>query len=117
MGTSVISGGRGGYFRVISDGEKIILLSESTGKRKCYLYTNPFLTAFSMKIDRPIHRFESLGGDCHYEAGLIDYNVELSFRGGEVRNIDHPLVMGVDIFDHLSVTDYLDIINEKIKGR
>lgn len=115
MGTFVF---RGDFFRIISDGEKMVLLRESGKQRECYLYTNPLLTAFSMNINRPMHKIESWGGgECYYEAGLIDYSVELSFRGGEVRTIDKPLVMGVDLFNRLSVTDYLDIINEKIKGR
>jgi len=113
-----ISAFRGDFFRIISDGEKMVLLREDGKQRECYLYTNPLLTAFSMKIDRQMHRIESWGGgECHYEAGLIDYSVDLSFRGGEVRIIEKPLVMGVDIFDRLSITDYLDIINEKIKRR
>jgi hypothetical protein len=113
----VTSAFRGDFFRVISDGEKMVVLRESGKQRECYLYTNPCLTAFSMKINRPIHECESYGGYRHYVPGLIDYSVDLSFRGGEVRLIDRPLVMGVDLFDRLSVTDYLDIINEKIKGR
>ena len=108
---------RGDFFKIISDGDKVVFLRENGNKRECYLYTNPLLTAFSMKIDRPMHEFQSMGGERFHEAGLIDYSVDLSFRGGEVRFIEHPLVMGVDIFNRLSITDYLDIINEKIKRR
>ena len=114
MATSAFGGD---FFRVISDGEKMVILRESGKQRECYLYANPCLTLFNMRFDRPVHKLESWGGECHYEAGLIDYSVDLSFRGGEVRPIDRPLVMGVDLFDRLSITDYLDIINEKIEGR
>jgi hypothetical protein len=108
---------RGDFFRVISDGEKLVLLNAEGKQRECYLCTNPVLTRFDMRINRPVHEIESWGGNKQYAPGLIDYSVDLSFRGGEVRMIDRPLVMGVDIFNRLSITDYLDIINEKIKGR
>jgi len=108
---------RGDFFRVISDGERIVLLREGGGKRECYLYDNPLLTRFNMQMDRPMHRFMSFGGNEECVAGLAEYSVDLSFRGGEVKQIDKPLIMGVDLFKNLSVTDYLDIINEKIKRR
>lgn len=108
---------RGDYFHVISDGEKLILLRDGGKGRECYLYSNPCLTSFNMKIDRPSHLIESYGGYKEYMPGLTEYSVDLSFRGGECRMIEGSLVMGVDIFDKLSITDYLDVINEKIKRR
>lgn len=114
MGTSVI---RGDFFRVISDGEKIVLLRGTGKQRECYLYNQPLLTTFSSKTNWPRHEVQSWGGDSHYIAGNPDHSIDLSFRCRDVLLIEHPLVMGVDIFDQLSVTDYLDIINEKIKGR
>jgi hypothetical protein len=114
MATSVF---RGDFFRVISDGEKMVILREANHIRECYLLTSPLLTMFNMRFNRPVHEIESWGGNKQYVAGIMDYNVDLSLRGGEVQCIDRPLVMGVDLFDRLSITDYLDIINEKIKGR
>lgn len=112
-----ISSFRGDYFQVISDGDKLVLLRGEGKSRECYLYSNPCLTGFNMKMDRPIHRIESCGMYKEYVLGLAEYRVDLSFRGGECRIIEGPLVMGVDIFDRLSITDYLDVINEKIKRR
>jgi len=112
-----MSGFRSDFFRVISDGDKLILLRDSDKGRECFLYSNPLLTMFNMKIDRPMHESETWGMHKEYLPGLMEYSVELSFRGGDCRMVDHPLVMGVDIFDKLSITDYLDIINEKIKQR
>jgi hypothetical protein len=105
------------FFRLISDGDKIVLLRGSGKDRECYLYMNPLLAAFRVNINRPMIECESFGGDRHFFPGLIDYSVDLSFKGGEVKSVDRPLIMGVDIFDKLSITDYLDIINEKIKAR
>lgn len=114
MATSAI---RGDFFRVISDGERIVLLREGGGNRECYLYDNPILTNFNMEISRPMHRFMNFDGSEECIPGLADYRVDLSFRGGEVRQVSNPLVMGVDLFRNLTVTDYFDIINEKIKRR
>jgi len=113
METSVFSD----FFRVISDGEKMVILRECGQRRECYLLTNPLLTTFNMRVDWPSTRYRSFDGSEKRISGIAEFNLDLSFRGGEIRNIDHPLVMGVDIFDRLSITDYLDIINEKIKGR
>lgn len=108
---------RGDFFRLISDGDKIVLLRGSGKDRECYLYNSPLLTHFNMNINRPMIECECFGGNRHFLPGLMDCSVDLSFRGGEVKTVDHPLIMGVDIFDKLSITDYLDIINEKIKVR
>jgi hypothetical protein len=112
-----MSGFRSDFFRIISDGDKIIFLRDSDKGRECYLYSNPLLTSLTMNMNKPCFEIQSYDGYKEYMPGLAEYNVELSFRGGECRMIDKPLVMGVDIFDKLSITDYLDIINEKIKTR
>lgn len=106
-----------GYFQVISDGEKLIILRGSGKERECFMFINPLLTAYRAEINRPVIDFQSFSGDTLHYPGLIDASLDLSFKGGEVSVVDKPLVMGVDIFDKLSVTDYLDIINEKIKCR
>jgi hypothetical protein len=108
----------GDFFRLISDGDKIVLLRENGKQRECYLFTTPLLTSFRINIDRPVCEDSSFGDNrSHLIPGLISCSADLSFRGGEMRLVDKPLIMGVDIFDRLSVTDYLDIINEKIKVR
>jgi hypothetical protein len=110
MGTSVFNTG---FFRVISDGEKIVLLRDSGGKRECVMLNGAILTRWNLDVHQPMHRIDNFGGEQFMVAGIRDVTVDLTLKGGEVRYIDHPLVMGVDIFDRLSVTDYLDII----KGR
>jgi len=112
-----ISGFNEKLFKVISDGDKIVLLWDDGKKRECYLYNNPLLTSFSMRMDRPMYTFKSFGEERDNIPGLPEYSVDLSFKGGECELIDHPLIMGVDIFDRLSINDYLDVINEKIKRR
>ena len=112
--TSVFNGG---FFRVISDGEKIILLRDSNGKRECIMLNKAILSRWNVNINQPMHRMDTFGGEFFMMAGLKDVTVDITLKGGEVKYIDHPLVMGVDIFNRLSITDYLDIINEKIKRR
>jgi hypothetical protein len=60
---------------------------------------------------------EIFGGGTTRIPGLLDLSIDLTLRGGAVQKIDRPLILGVDIFDKLSVSDYLDVINEKIKAR
>ncbi len=104
------------FFQIISDGEKIIFLRVGGGKRECIVYVNSCLERLNINISRPID-VQEYGREREFTPGLIDCSVDLSLRGGEIRCIDRPLIMGVDIFNRLSVTDYLDIINQKIKGR
>jgi len=114
MTTSVF---RGDFFRVISDGDKIILLRDGGKERECIMLNGAILSRWNVNINQPIHRMDTFGGESFMMAGLRDMTVDITLRGGEVKYIDHPLVMGVDIFNRLSITDYLDIINEKIKRR
>ena len=105
-------------FRIISDGEKIVFLRDGGGKRECIIYERPLLSNFNINIDRPMIEMDTFGSDHRsYVPGLIDYSVDLSLKGGEIRWVERPLVMGVDLFSRYSVTDYLDIINEKIRRR
>ena len=106
-----------GFFRVISDGDKLIIIGDYNGRRECYQFTAPLLTGFRINVDNHIIRDSLIDSRFNYLMGLPEYNVDLSFTGSEVKLIDKPLIMGVDIFDKLSVTDYLDVINEKIKRR
>jgi hypothetical protein len=108
---------RGDFFRVISDGEKIVLLRDGREKRECIMLTGSLLSHFNININQPTQEFRNHNGGVMHIVGLRDCTVDITLKGGEVKYVDHPLVMGVDIFDRLSITDYLDIINEKIKGR
>lgn len=105
------------FFRVFSDGEKIVFLRDSGSERTCIIYENPFLTRLEVNINRSMIDVQMIGGKREFMPGLIDYSVDLSLHGGNILHVDRPLIMGVDIFNRLSVTDYLDIINEKIKRR
>jgi hypothetical protein len=105
------------FFKIISDGERIVFLRENKNQRECYVYINPYLTRFDINMSRQLIDVQSYGGYREYIPGLAEYRIEMSLQGGEIRVIDHPLIMGVDIFDRLSITDYLEIINEKIKQR
>lgn len=104
------------FFRIISDGEKIVFLRAGCGGRECIIYANPYLTRFDINMHHmtDVTRF---GEEREYVPGLIDYRVDLSLQGGMIQYVEKPLVMGVDLFSRLSITDYLDIINEKIKRR
>jgi hypothetical protein len=106
-----------GSFRVISDGEKIVLLRDGGGKWECIMLTGALLSRWNIDINQPMERINTWGGESFFVAGLRDVTVDLTLKGGKVEYVDKPLVMGVDLFDKLSITDYLDIINEKIKRR
>jgi len=110
----------GGYdfFRVISDGSKVVLLKDNGSKRECYVLDSPMLTNFNLQMYQPTADFMTMGGRRErVSCGLTEITVDLTLKGGSVQVVNKPLVMGVDIFDKLSITDYLDIINEKIKQR
>jgi hypothetical protein len=112
-----ISAFRGDYFRVISDGEKVVLVRDNGKERDCFILVSPVLSRWNLNIHRPMIEATFMGGERQYVPGLMDVTVDLTLRGGEIINIDRPLIMGVDIFNRLSVTDYLDIINEKIRTK
>ena len=114
MTTSVF---RGDFFKIISDGDKIVLLRDNGEKRECYMLENPYLTQWNIKMFDPCSRYQDFGGIEYFCHGLREVTIDLSLQGGEIKCIDKPLIMGVDIFNRLSITDYLDIINEKIKRR
>jgi len=105
------------FFRLVSDGEKIILLKGGGKDRECIEIINPVLATYSVTINRPMIDVSNFGGDRYFVAGLTDLTVDLQLRGGQIFYREKPLVMGVDIFSRLSIADYLDIINEKIKTR
>lgn len=106
------------FFRLISDGDKIVMLNEGGGKRECIEIINPILTTFQINARLPHYDIRAFDGAIErISTGLMDLTVDMQLRGGQVNCRDSPLIMGVDIFDKLSVTDYLDIINEKIKKR
>jgi len=86
--------------------------------RDCWLFDNPYLTSYSVNVNRHMIDCTVMGGKTMMMIpGLLDLSIGLTLRGGSVQKIDRPLIMGVDIFDRLSIADYLDVINEKIKAR
>lgn len=110
--------GRYDFFRIVSDGEKILLLRDNGNKKECYVLDRPVLTNFNLQYYCPTVTFQTMGGyQERVSCGLPEITVDLTLEGGSVQVVDKPLIMGVDIFDKLSITDYLDIINEKIKQR
>jgi hypothetical protein len=114
MATSVF---RGDFFRVISDGEKMVILRGDGKDRTCYALQKPFLKSYNMGIrDYSQKQADAFGREYIMQRGY-SYTLDLTLQGEGLSLIEHPLVMGVDIFDRLSITDYLDIINEKIKER
>ena len=107
-----------GFFRIISDGDRLVLLRGGGKDRQCFLIDRPFLVRYDLSMDSPYHEFRSMDGSVErFSKGYTDLTIDLSIKGREIENINRPLVMGVDIFNKLSVSDYLDIINEKIKIR
>jgi len=84
-------------FYLISDGTRLIIKHRD---KDGFIVERAFLKRYDITCER---------------YGLTTVNIGLHADG--IIKIDHPLVMGVDIFDKLSVNDYLDIINEKIKRR
>jgi hypothetical protein len=104
-------------FKIISDGNKLILLNGAGPRRDRWLFDNPFLTSYSVNIHGPMTDYSVVGGKRMIMPDLLDLSINLTLRGGFAHKIDQPLIMGVDIFDKLSVVDYLDVINEKIKAR
>lgn len=116
-----ISGFSSSFFKIISDGDKIVLLRDDGKTRDCYLLQDPFLKSFDISFNDYSQSGVDGFGNQYRIPRSICYTVDLTIQGmghnGGVSMVDRPLVMGVDIFDKLSVTDYLDIINEKIKGR
>ena len=113
-----MSGFRSDFFKVISDGDKVVLLRDDGKSRECYMLANPMLVRWSIEFNRDYMEYLSYGSDYkHLVPGPDIATIDLQLRGGEVKQVDSPLVMGVDIFDKFSITDYLDIINEKLKQR
>lgn len=105
-------------FKIISDGNKLVVLNGTGHGRDCWLFDNPYLTSYSVKFNRHMIDCTLLGEkERVMMPGLLDVTMDLTLRGGSAQKIDRPLIMGVDIFDTLSVNDYLDVINEKIKAR
>jgi len=104
-------------FKIISDGNKLVLLNSVGSSRDCWLFDNPFLTSYSVNVRRNMIDCTVFGGKNIQIQGMLDLSIDLTLRGGSAQKIDRPLIMGVDIFDRLSISDYLDVINEKIKVR
>ena len=103
--------------RLISDGDKVAVLVNDWEIPICYLLKNSHLDKFEITKHRNIYSHGLTGKKIPPAPlpPLITIDLTLICSGVDI--IDKPLVMGVDIFDKLSVTDYLDIINEKIKAR
>ncbi len=110
----VISDSR--IFTLISDGYKVIIINGQGKNRECIEIVNPVLSKFQTTINSPMIECTTVFDPYpQYMAGLQDLTVDLTLRGGSFSMRSDPLIMGVDIFQHLSVTDYIDVINEKIK--
>lgn len=109
----------GDWFKVISDGEKIVIVRDTgDGKREGHIIVNPMLKSLNISVQRDMYESMSFGrNEKQFIAGLSHAELDLSFSCQQYSVVHKPLIMGVDIFDKLSVSDYLDIINEKIKVR
>ncbi len=105
-----------GMFSILSDGHKLFLLHGEKKERECIEVCDPLLVRYNLNIDRPIHEVTSWRSP-HKEFmyGLISARVSLEFQCGLPILRTQPIVMGVDIFDKLTVLDYISVINEKIK--
>ena len=106
-------------FNVLSDGRKLFLLFEE-GKegRQCYEFYDPLLIQTDIRIDRPVYEVTSWG-DPHkqFMPGSTSIRVSLEFQCGIFSVRNDPIIMGVDIFDKLTVLDYISVINEKIRNK
>jgi len=100
-------------FNIISDGDKIVFVRGRGIDRECIVSSGSYLANFRINIEYPMNSH----GSRSYRTGVGYSTIDLTLRGGTITHREEPLVMGVDIFEKLSISDYLDVINEKIKRR
>lgn len=106
-------------FNVLSDGRKLFLLfEEGKERRQCYEFCDPFLIQTNIRINHPVEEI-TFWGSPHKEFmhGIASARVSLEFECGIFSVRNDPIIMGVDIFDKLTVLDYISVINEKIRNK
>ena len=105
-------------FRLVSDGKKLIILFEKDPKgSEAWVFDNAHLTKSLINIGCPSIQTASIGGRREFMPGLSRCNLDLSFATDMPQVKKRKFILGIDLFDRLTVRDFMNVITKKLDLR